>query len=69
LSSSKENLILKEASKIVSIFYDSYSESYLCIIHYMAPEVLLGQKFTEATNIYSFEAITSEISSGQRPSD
>ncbi|RIB05752.1 kinase-like domain-containing protein [Gigaspora rosea] len=36
---------------------------------YVAPEVLLGQKFTKAADIYSFGVIMSEMSTGQRPFD
>ncbi|RIB04423.1 kinase-like domain-containing protein [Gigaspora rosea] len=39
------------------------------VLPYVAPEVLLGQKFTPAADIYSFGVIMSEMSTGQRPFD
>ncbi|RIB10154.1 kinase-like domain-containing protein [Gigaspora rosea] len=39
------------------------------VMPYVAPEVLLGQKFTTAADIYSFGIIMSEMSTGQRPFD
>ncbi|RIB20347.1 kinase-like domain-containing protein [Gigaspora rosea] len=39
------------------------------VMPYVAPEVLLGQKFTKAADIYSFGVIMSEMSTGQRPFD
>ncbi|RIA99841.1 kinase-like domain-containing protein, partial [Gigaspora rosea] len=47
---------------------DSEGEIY-GVMPYVAPEVLLGQKFTKAADIYSFGVIMSEISTGQRPFD
>ena len=37
------------------------------VIPYVAPEVLSGQKFTKAADIYDFGVIISEMSTGQRP--
>ncbi|RIB25554.1 kinase-like domain-containing protein [Gigaspora rosea] len=39
------------------------------VMPYVAPEVLSGQKFTPAADIYGFGVIMSEISTGQRPFD
>ncbi|RIB22390.1 kinase-like domain-containing protein [Gigaspora rosea] len=39
------------------------------VMPYVAPEVLQGQKFTSAADIYSFGVIMSEMSTGQRPFD
>ncbi|RIB19598.1 kinase-like domain-containing protein [Gigaspora rosea] len=39
------------------------------VIPYVAPEVLLGQGFTQAADIYGFGVIMSEMSTGQRPFD
>ncbi|RIB11494.1 kinase-like domain-containing protein [Gigaspora rosea] len=39
------------------------------VMPYVAPEVLLGQKFTKAADIYGLGVIMSEISTGQRPFD
>ncbi|RIB01955.1 kinase-like domain-containing protein [Gigaspora rosea] len=39
------------------------------VMPYVAPEVLLGQKFTKAADIYGFGVIMSEMSTGQRPFD
>ncbi|RIB10897.1 kinase-like domain-containing protein [Gigaspora rosea] len=47
---------------------DSEDEIY-GVMPYLAPEVLLGQKFTKAADIYSFGVIMSEMSTGQRPFD
>ncbi|RIB24094.1 kinase-like domain-containing protein, partial [Gigaspora rosea] len=47
---------------------DSEDEIY-GVMPYVAPEVLLGQKFTKAADIYSFGVIMSEMSTGQRPFD
>ncbi|RIB10889.1 kinase-like domain-containing protein [Gigaspora rosea] len=47
---------------------DSEDEIY-GVMPYVAPEVLLGEKFTKAADIYSFGVIMSEMSTGQRPFD
>ncbi|RIB15256.1 kinase-like domain-containing protein [Gigaspora rosea] len=39
------------------------------VMPYVAPEVLSGQKFTPAADIYGFGVIMSEMSTGQRPFD
>ncbi|RIB17538.1 kinase-like domain-containing protein [Gigaspora rosea] len=39
------------------------------VMPYVAPEVLLGQGFTVAADIYGFGVIMSEMSTGQRPFD
>ncbi|RIB00599.1 kinase-like domain-containing protein, partial [Gigaspora rosea] len=39
------------------------------VLPYVAPEVLLGQKFTKKADIYGFGVIMSEMSTGQRPFD
>ncbi|RIB00649.1 kinase-like domain-containing protein [Gigaspora rosea] len=39
------------------------------VMPYVAPEVLLGLKFTRAVDIYGLGVIMSEISTGQRPLD
>ena len=39
------------------------------VLPYVAPEVLSGQQFTSAADIYGFGVIMSEISTGQRPFD
>ncbi|RIB12658.1 kinase-like domain-containing protein [Gigaspora rosea] len=39
------------------------------VMPYVAPEVLLGQKFTKSADIYGFGIILSEMSTGQRPFD
>ncbi|RIB25552.1 kinase-like domain-containing protein [Gigaspora rosea] len=39
------------------------------VMPYVAPEVLSGQKFTPAADIYDFGVIMSEMSTGQRPFD
>ncbi|RIB07248.1 kinase-like domain-containing protein [Gigaspora rosea] len=39
------------------------------VMPYVAPEVLSGQKFTKAADIYGFGVIMSEMSTGQRPFD
>ncbi|RIB20469.1 kinase-like domain-containing protein [Gigaspora rosea] len=39
------------------------------VMPYVAPEVLLGKKFTQAADIYGFGIIMTEISTGQRPFD
>ncbi|RIB15247.1 kinase-like domain-containing protein [Gigaspora rosea] len=39
------------------------------VMPYVAPEVLSGQKFTQAADIYSFGIIMFEMSTGQRPFD
>ncbi|RIB30161.1 kinase-like domain-containing protein, partial [Gigaspora rosea] len=39
------------------------------VMPYVAPEVLSGQKFTQAADIYSFGIIMLEMSTGQRPFD
>ncbi|CAG8797523.1 8582_t:CDS:2 [Cetraspora pellucida] len=36
---------------------------------YVAPEVLIGQQFTQAADIYSFGIIMSEISAGNKAFD
>ncbi|RIB15198.1 kinase-like domain-containing protein [Gigaspora rosea] len=48
---------------------ENVSGSIYGVMPYVAPEVLLGQKFTQAADIYSIGAIMSEISTGQRPFD
>ncbi|RIB22195.1 kinase-like domain-containing protein [Gigaspora rosea] len=47
---------------------DSKGEIY-GVMPYVAPEVLSGQKLTEAADIYGFGVIMSEMSTGQRPFD
>jgi serine/threonine protein kinase len=37
------------------------------VMPYVAPEVLLSKKFTKAADIYGFDVIMSEMSTGQRP--
>ncbi|CAG8559274.1 360_t:CDS:2, partial [Racocetra fulgida] len=39
------------------------------VLPYLAPEVLQGEKFTQAADIYSFGIIMIEILTGQRPFD
>ncbi|RIB24406.1 kinase-like domain-containing protein [Gigaspora rosea] len=39
------------------------------IMPYAAPEVLSGQKFTQAADVYGFGVIMSEMSTGRRPFD
>ncbi|RIB24355.1 kinase-like domain-containing protein, partial [Gigaspora rosea] len=39
------------------------------VMPYVAPEVLLGGKFTQAADIYSFGVIMAEMSTGKRPFD
>ncbi|RIB30392.1 kinase-like domain-containing protein [Gigaspora rosea] len=39
------------------------------VLPYIAPEVLSGQRFTKAADIYGFGVIMSEMSTGQRPFD
>ena len=39
------------------------------VMPYVAPEVLKGEKFTTAADIYGFGVIMSEMSTGQRPFD
>lgn len=48
--------------------YDSKGEIY-GVMPYVAPEVLLGEKFTISADIYSFGIIMTEMSTGQRPFD
>src|SRR6266487_2635898 len=45
---------------------DDCNENY-GIIPYMAPEIFLGQKYTAASDIYSFGMIMWEIMTGRRP--
>ena len=45
---------------------DNINENY-GIIPYMAPEVFLGQKYTTASDIYSFGMIMWEVMTGRRP--
>ena len=37
------------------------------VLPYVAPEVLVGQPYTQTSDIYSFGALMSEISTGQLP--
>ncbi|CAG8817194.1 3837_t:CDS:1, partial [Cetraspora pellucida] len=39
------------------------------VMPYVAPEVLIGQQFTQAADIYSFGVIMTEISSGKKAFD
>ncbi|RIB23640.1 kinase-like domain-containing protein [Gigaspora rosea] len=48
---------------------ENVSDGIYGVMPYVAPEVLKGQKFTQASDIYSFGVIMSEISTGQRPFD
>src|SRR6266536_6671925 len=45
---------------------DNNNENY-GIIPYMAPEIFKGQKYTEASDIYSFGMIMWEFMTGRRP--
>ena len=45
---------------------DNNNENY-GIIPYMAPEIFQGQKYTEASDIYSFGMIMWEFMTGRRP--
>jgi serine/threonine protein kinase len=45
---------------------DDNNENY-GIIPYMAPEIFQGQKYTEASDIYSFGMIMWEVMTGRRP--
>ena len=47
-------------------FTDDDNENY-GIIPYMAPEIFEGQKYTEASDIYSFGMIMWEVMTGRRP--
>jgi len=45
-------------------------EGKICgILPYIAPEVLVGQPYTKASDIYSLGVIMTEISTGQRAFD
>ncbi|RIA80497.1 kinase-like domain-containing protein, partial [Glomus cerebriforme] len=46
---------------------ESADESYYGIIPYMAPEILQGQKYTKASDVYSFGMIMWEFMKGRRP--
>ncbi|RIB10893.1 kinase-like domain-containing protein [Gigaspora rosea] len=39
------------------------------VLPYVAPEILTGKNFTQATDIYAFGVIMTEVSTGQRPFD
>ncbi|CAG8736369.1 23692_t:CDS:2, partial [Cetraspora pellucida] len=39
------------------------------VMPYVAPEVLIGQPFTQAADLYSFGVIMSEISAGKKALD
>ena len=45
---------------------DNNNENY-GIIPYMAPEILQGQKYTKASDVYSFGMIMWELMTGRRP--
>jgi serine/threonine protein kinase len=53
-------------SKSAIEFTDNNNENY-GIIPYMAPEIFLGRKYTEASDIYSFGMIMWEFMTGRRP--
>jgi serine/threonine protein kinase len=51
-------------AKSVNNLLDTKSEGIYGMLPYIAPEVLRGKQFTKASDIYSFEMIMWEISSG-----
>ncbi|RIB26255.1 hypothetical protein C2G38_2163829 [Gigaspora rosea] len=52
------------------IHADFHSEGEIYgVMPYVAPEVLSGEKFTKAADIYGFGVIMSEMSIGQKPFD
>ncbi|RGB41337.1 kinase-like domain-containing protein, partial [Rhizophagus diaphanus] len=53
-------------SKSATESTDNTNENY-GIIPYMAPEIFQGQKYTEASDIYSFGMIMWELMTGRRP--
>ncbi|RIB10275.1 kinase-like domain-containing protein [Gigaspora rosea] len=48
---------------------ENSSDGIYGVIPYVAPEVLLGEKFTPAADVYGFGIIMTEMSTGQRPFD
>ncbi|CAG8817522.1 6765_t:CDS:1, partial [Racocetra fulgida] len=70
------NILLKEQYEAyitdlgLSISFDEKQDGHIYgVLPYLAPEVLEGEQFTQAADIYSFGIIMIEISTGQRPFD
>ncbi|CAG8798537.1 1554_t:CDS:1, partial [Racocetra fulgida] len=69
------NILLKEQYEAYielgsSISVDEKQDNNIYgVLPYLAPEVLKGEQFTQAADIYSFGIIMIELLTGQRPFD
>ncbi|PKC61254.1 kinase-like protein [Rhizophagus irregularis] len=73
----RHHLIVKKPSSIIQLIQqkpivalitvDDEDNEIYGIIPYVAPEVLQGQKYTKALDIYSFGMIMRELMTGRRP--
>ena len=70
------NILLKEQYEAyitdlgLSISFDENQDDHIYgVMPYLAPEVLKGEQYTQAADIYSFGIIMIEILTGRRPFD
>ncbi|RIB21589.1 kinase-like domain-containing protein [Gigaspora rosea] len=69
-----KNIFLDDAKAYIgdfgnSVLTNEIHEEIYGVFSYMAPEILVGEKFTEASDVYSFGVIMAELSTGQSPFD
>ncbi|PKK73475.1 kinase-like protein [Rhizophagus irregularis] len=59
--------LIQQKPIVALITVDDEDNEIYGIIPYVAPEVLQGQKYTKASDIYSFGMIMRELMTGRRP--